>query len=1264
MSRRYLLLGGALLVAVAGLVFLDARRVQATQGEVSAVCAGNLSPPASTLTLSAVQTQPVPTIENVSGGGLRLNTALSPLDPERIILPFDQQVIIKSVYSNPLAGASHSFGWFYLDKLYTGTFAPPNHLWDTTANAGAGGPTLDANGIPKIFQQIYKKATPTSVPYLADSASSYAEPTAGGGNWLRLPNILEPYHPTNNVNGFSNLIFWIMNDGPNTSYAGGGLYKGGAYVSTYALVPTTPVSTTGLPTGFYMPAAADRSTAQNGIFDYDVNFDGTVGNEADRQVDLGTIQGNREVVFYAITYYGQTITAKGVGLNSTGTQAVKIFPYFSKTSLNPEYGSGPVSSPIEYLDIAGTHTVCYAATPAATATGMPTLATSPATATCPFDVYTRRYPEGIKTNPVSPFGPDARYQNVVYGWMSGPAATAGTAINRLSTAAYGSITLAHEVIRVKSTATGTIPHMIVGAPSSYPNLWILGIEDLATYHFGYPAGVTGPAVCATCTKADYSWNDVVLLVNRSNGGQVISNEVAQIPTADKPTTTISKIRIQATASFPGGCATDPSAQIRLYWSVQNPYVWHQIPTTPGQTSVDTTVDVLATGDLDSEVYWRADFLSSKDTCQPVLNSITPGWEAVKHGEYKFAATIPLSNVAYTGSIETPIFSTVSNNDYSPRGHFYSRRLFEPTAPSTSVVTQNWDAGPLLAARDPNTRAIYTVANGALTQFTTTNGTTLYPLILPTSIRSSMSGGVPVYDYNGSGGTADDTDAQFVLQWTRGWEFPAGITFTPAQAVTQRAWKLGPIHNSTPAILGPPPKPLWADGSAAPATMVSTHASYRTTQVGRATLALVGAQDGMLHAFEAGQFRNGADSACPATLERGCYAGATDGARYGSGAEQWAFIPPSQLSQLKNNYPGRRSYYPSSNTPAEVDGSVSVEDIFVSATSTWKTIAFASLGRNQPYITAVDVTNPSAPAMAWTADWTDVDFNGTELSPSVGLTSLAGGSFAVVMTSGLSSALEDLYLYLINPLSGTTLTGGKIKLNTGAYAAQAYGIAGYPSLVDANQDGLVDRIYAVDTSGRIWKYDLGLAQACVVAALGESVYSGLAIEVGGTASAPSVRIFAGGGPSTSGVGTTGSDGRYHAFSFVDSNTPGSCSAAVQSFKVALNAGEKVWAAPASSNGSVFYATATSTVAGICATDPGRLLGYSQAGDGANPTTTQSPVSLPGTPVSSFRVYDGHLFVNTIGGQTRVLGGSAWNNATTGSGTGTGAVNLRTILWEEQ
>ena len=126
-GRSLASLAGAL-GALGAALWFGTSRVGAVTGETTSVCFGNLSPTPSTLSLTNVQTPSVPTIETVSGGGLRLNTALSPLDPERIILPFDQQLIVKSVFTNPLAGASSSFGWFYLDKLYTGTFAPPNHL--------------------------------------------------------------------------------------------------------------------------------------------------------------------------------------------------------------------------------------------------------------------------------------------------------------------------------------------------------------------------------------------------------------------------------------------------------------------------------------------------------------------------------------------------------------------------------------------------------------------------------------------------------------------------------------------------------------------------------------------------------------------------------------------------------------------------------------------------------------------------------------------------------------------------------------------------------------------------------------------------------------------------------------------------------------------------------------------------------------------------------------------------------------------------------
>src|SRR5262249_41678397 len=158
---------------------------------------------------------------------------------------------------------------------------------------------------------------------------------------------------------------------------------------------------------------------------------------------------------------------------------------------------------------------------------------------------------------------------------------------------------------------------------------------------------------------------------------------------------------------------------------------------------------------------------------------------------------------------------------------------------------------------------------------------------------------------------------------RGWEFPTGLTFfpPPVPSTQQRAWKLGALHFSSPVIVGPPPHPAWRDaGGTGLSTYFTAFDTFFNGNKTRKTLAIVGAQDGMVHGFNAGSFRLGNDPQCAVNLLRGCYATISGGPDYGDGTEVFSYVPPLLLSQLKNNHPSVRSYNPASNPPAEVDGS--------------------------------------------------------------------------------------------------------------------------------------------------------------------------------------------------------------------------------------------------------------------------------------------------------------------------------------------------------
>src|SRR6185436_6767667 len=111
--------------------------------------------------------------------------------------------------------------------------------------------------------------------------------------------------------------------------------------------------------------------------------------------------------------------------------------------------------------------------------------------------------------------------------------------------------------------------------------------------------------------------------------------------------------------------------------------------------------------------------------------------------------------------------------------------------------------------------------------------------------------------------------------------------------------------------------------------------------------------------------------------------------------------------------------------------------------------------------------------------------------------------------------------------------------------------------------------------------------------------------------------------------------------------GACTTATQLFKAPLPTGQKVWATPVVLDDKVFFATAGTTSVSVCAAGDGKFVQLSTSGDGTSPTTSNLPSAptLTGAPAASLKLFDGHIMVNTIAGQTNIYSGGAggWNNA---------------------
>lgn len=229
----------------------------------------------------------------------------------------------------------------------------------------------------------------------------------------------------------------------------------------------------------------------------------------------------------------------------------------------------------------------------------------------------------------------------------------------------------------------------------------------------------------------------------------------------------------------------------------------------------------------------------------------------------------------------------------------------------------------------------------------------------------------------------------------------------------RSWILGDIIHSVPLIV-----------------------NYDTT--GNNALIIVGANDGMLHAF---------DDA--------------------TGAEAWAFVPPDVLGNLNNLRPGQ-----SAEHPFFVDASPKV----YTGTGGQKTLVFG-LGRGGRAYYGLDITSKYAPKLLWRVNDSTSGYGELGLTMSTpAVTKFAGASGApvAVVGGGYDKHFDDPTVASANTIDPMGRTIYVIDLATGNKLAEAtatgmdYAIPSDALVFDVNGDGMFDRGYIGDMGGNLWR----------------------------------------------------------------------------------------------------------------------------------------------------------------------------------------------------
>ncbi|WP_083769829.1 pilus assembly protein [Hahella chejuensis] len=302
------------------------------------------------------------------------------------------------------------------------------------------------------------------------------------------------------------------------------------------------------------------------------------------------------------------------------------------------------------------------------------------------------------------------------------------------------------------------------------------------------------------------------------------------------------------------------------------------------------------------------------------------------------------------------------------------------------------------------------------------------------------------------------------------DFIRGDTTNEGKSLRDRSSRLGDIINSTPVYVGAPSQgypdkaPFGVAPGAPASTTVDPYSTFAATT--RTPTVYVGSNDGMLHGF------NGKESGS------------------GAGEEVLAYIPAkvfsdgaySGLHYLADPDYGHKSY---------VDLTPIAADVWIDpaggSSRSWRTVLVGGLRGGGKGLFALDVTNP-ANFTAGKADdivmWEFTDKDDSDLgyitSPPV-VAMMNNGKWALIFGNGYNagsdaSTTDDstklMILFIEDGADGTWTVGDdyveiEIDDGTGSLSGGLGGVA----VADLDGDRVADRVYAGDTRGNMWAFDV-------------------------------------------------------------------------------------------------------------------------------------------------------------------------------------------------
>jgi type IV pilus assembly protein PilY1 len=363
------------------------------------------------------------------------------------------------------------------------------------------------------------------------------------------------------------------------------------------------------------------------------------------------------------------------------------------------------------------------------------------------------------------------------------------------------------------------------------------------------------------------------------------------------------------------------------------------------------------------------------------------------------------------------------------------------------ATPDWSAQALLDANV--TRKIYTYdPNVALTR--------LRELVwtgLPTSMQAyfSLPNIASLSQFCAAGttclppGQQAQASGENLLNFLRGDRSNEGAATDTSTYFRQRSHVLGDIVNSEAVYVKTPQFNYTENDYSA---FQALHAN--TNNASRRGMVYVGANDGMLHGFDAG-----------------------------TGQELWAYVPSLVLPNLyklaDKSYAGLHRYF--------VDGTPVQGDVYFGGA--WHTILVGGLNGGGRGYYALDITDPENPKALWEFVYDTSKGFGYTTDANLGLTfgkpeisKRKDGTWVVLLTSGynnLSPGDGKGYLYVLNAQTGAKVATVSTGVGDDGSTASSVGPSGLAQIHTWTDNGMYDntaqRVYGGDLLGNMWRFDI-------------------------------------------------------------------------------------------------------------------------------------------------------------------------------------------------